>query len=240
MGEHKNILQLLNKLDKEDTRIVSFSSWRAWPRRAFINEPEPTDDPKVCWHNERCFELSIPTNYTMLQAYNCDRAKPGQKTEAMPAEKQVYKASYVVSHFVHYSIATTLSEKNLSEYEKEGFKWKPRPFPDARQRFANEVSEALMIHTKAVARQDTAGYERMCHINNTYLPIRRQGLCRLGVPWPETPYVPGTINATEEGNAYNCYVNRQVEDYLVPKLVKELKKHENFVHTSFTDKAMKL
>lgn len=230
MGEHKKITQLLDELDREGTKIIQFASWRAWPRRDFINEPVPINDPEICWHNEPCFELSIQPQYTMLQAYNCDRAKPGQKTESMPAEKQVYRADYVVSHFVHYSVATILSEKNQTEYLKEGFKWKGRAFPDPRQRFANEVKEGLMIHTKAVARQDTAGWERMCHINNTYLPIRRQGLCRLGVPWPDEGhvYVEGAVNATPEGRAYNCFVNRQVEDYLVPLLKMKLEKHADF------------
>jgi hypothetical protein len=36
MGDHKTVLTLLDKLDEEDTRIVSFGSWRAWPRWDFI------------------------------------------------------------------------------------------------------------------------------------------------------------------------------------------------------------
>lgn len=155
----------------------------------------------------------------------------------MPAENQIYKASYVVSHFVHYTFATILSEKNRREYEKEGYLWN-QPFPDPRQRFANEVTEALMIHAKAVSRAETARYERVCHINSTYLPKRRLDSCRLGVPWPETPYLPATINATKEGYMYNCFINRQVEDYFVPKLVKELKKHESIFHALFTDKSI--
>lgn len=227
MGKHQNILQLLNELDKENTKIISFSSWRAWPRWDYINEPVPIIDPEICWHNEPCFELSIPQNVTMLQAYNCDRQKPGEKKEKMPAEKQIYKSDYVLSHFVHYSVATLLSEKNQSEYEKDGHRWKSRAFPDPKQRFADEITEALMIHTKAVARQDTSGWERMCHINNTYLPIRKQGLCRLGVPWPDKDYIfkNDEINATLEGRAFNCYVNQQVENYLVPKLLNELNQY---------------
>lgn len=223
MGEHKTALTLLDKLDKEDTRIVSFGSWRAWPRWAFIDTIEPIDDPKVCWHKEPCFELRVPMNYTMLQAYNCDRQKPGQKNKQMPAEKQIYRADYVLQHFVHYSATTALSMKNRTEYEKEGFKWWGRPFPDKRQRFADEVTEALMIHTKAVAIQDTSGWQRVCHINNTYAPKDQQGLCRLGVPWPKDPEL-AKRNATKDGWAFNCYVNEQVENYHVPRLDAELKK----------------
>jgi hypothetical protein len=227
MGKHKKITELLDTLDKEGTKIISFASWRAWPRMAFIEEPIKIDDPTICWHNEPCFELKIPYEHTMLQSYNCDRQKPGQKKESMPAEKQVYRPDYVLSHFVHYSVATVQSEKNYTEYTKDGFQWKPRAFPDPRQRFGDEINEGLMIHTKAVARQDTSGWERMCHINNSYLAIRKQGLCRLGVPFPDD-WTLRSSNATSEGWAYNCYVNHQVEDFLVPQLEKQLSKHADF------------
>lgn len=36
MGEHESILPVLDKLDKEGNKIISFGSWRAWPRRRFI------------------------------------------------------------------------------------------------------------------------------------------------------------------------------------------------------------
>jgi hypothetical protein len=92
MGDHKTATSLLAKLDEEDTKIISFPSWRAWPRWEFINPIEKILDAKVCWSNEPCFHLSIPQNKTMLQAYNCDRQLPGKKSQVMPAEKQIYKA----------------------------------------------------------------------------------------------------------------------------------------------------
>jgi Glycosyltransferase family 92 len=36
MGSYTSILPLLDKLDSEGNKIVSFGSWRAWPRRDFI------------------------------------------------------------------------------------------------------------------------------------------------------------------------------------------------------------
>jgi hypothetical protein len=56
--------------------------------------------PKDCGRKQDCFQLQIPMNQTMLQAYNCDRQKPGQKTEQMPAEKQIYRPDYVKHHFI--------------------------------------------------------------------------------------------------------------------------------------------
>jgi hypothetical protein len=228
MGDHNNITSLLDELEEEDTRVVSFGSWRAWPRWKYIEEPEPIDDKEVCWSREPCFQLKIPLTHTMLQAYNCDRQKPGEKTSTMPAEKQLYRSDYILQHFVHYSAVSVLSDKNKTEYEKEGFKWKRRAFPDPRQRFGDELTEGLMIHTKAVARQDTAGWERVCSIKNAALPKRQQGLCRLGVPWPEDPDEAKRSNATDDGWAYNCYVNQKVEKFFVPRLEARLKEHEHF------------
>ena len=115
-----------------------------------------------------CFQLMIPKNYTMLQAYNCDRQKPGAKKEKMPAEKQIYRPEYVLHHFIHYSTVTALSDLNREDIEKLGRKWNPRnPFPDPLSRFGNEKSEALMLHTKAVAHQDTVSdivFERVIGI----------------------------------------------------------------------------
>ena len=36
MGDHKSIHPVLDKLDEEGKKIISFGSWRAWPRRRFI------------------------------------------------------------------------------------------------------------------------------------------------------------------------------------------------------------
>ncbi len=36
MGEMSSLHPLLDKLDEEGTKIISFGSWRAWPRRKFI------------------------------------------------------------------------------------------------------------------------------------------------------------------------------------------------------------
>ena len=36
MGSYTSILPLLDKLDEEGKKIISFGSWRAWPRRDFI------------------------------------------------------------------------------------------------------------------------------------------------------------------------------------------------------------
>jgi hypothetical protein len=36
MGSYTSLLPILDKLDNEGMKIISFGSWRAWPRRDLI------------------------------------------------------------------------------------------------------------------------------------------------------------------------------------------------------------
>jgi len=127
------------------------------PVLLFAREPVVITDRKECDSYFTCFELEVPLNRTILQTYNCDR-QSGPKKDVMPAEKQLYRPDYVRQHFIHYSSVTVTSEMNRTEFEKAGFDWwHTRAFPDPRSRFSDEVNEATMLHSKAIARQDTAG-----------------------------------------------------------------------------------
>ncbi len=125
------------------------------------SDPVPIRDNKLCLRDDECFELSVKPNTTILEAYNCDRQKPGQKAKVMPAEKQIYKAEYVTQHFIHYSTVTQTTNLPTDQYHK--LFGRARPFPDPLSRFGDEVNEALMLHSKAIARPDTAGWKRNCH-----------------------------------------------------------------------------
>eukprot|EP00536_Pseudo-nitzschia_multiseries_P008352 jgi/Psemu1/197812/e_gw1.210.15.1 len=223
MGELTSLHPLLDKLDEEGTKIISFGSWRAWPRRDFVEDPELTrmHGAKNCGYGRwDCFQLTVPNNYTMLQAYNCDRQKPGQKKEKMPAEKQIYRADYVLHHFIHYSTVTELSNLNRDDYEKLGRKWDSRsPFPDPLSRFGDEKNEALMLHTKAVAHQDTSNWDNTCKID-----YEGTAFCRLGMPFPDNHEGKHGSKGVN-GLKYNCYVNHKIDEYWVKNLEDKLKEH---------------
>lgn len=175
---------------------------------------------KDCGREQRCFNLRIPMNYTMLQAYNCDRQKPGEKVQQMPAEKQIYRPDYVMHHFIHYSTVTKTSNRNLEDIEQSGLKYKNwTAFPDQLQRFGNEVSEGLMLHTKAVATQDTIHWEETCKAS-----YKGYGTCRLGNPYPEDMSMVDESKG-DDGWKYNCYVHKKVDHYFVPHLEEQLKGH---------------
>ena len=166
---------------------------------------------------------------TILQTYNCDR-QSGPKKDVMPAEKQLYRPDYVRQHFIHYSSVTVTSEMNRTEFEKAGFNWiRTRPFPDPLSRFSDEVNEATMLHAKAIARQDTAGWMNICSVER----YGKGATCRIGVPYPEDYDEQRDGLGNKNGWAYNCYVNKKTENHWVPLLEKAIKEeHGNIFDAS--------
>eukprot|EP00934_Nitzschia_sp_Nitz4_P004529 Nitzschia sp. Nitz4//scaffold12_size214221//122547//124958//NITZ4_001507-RA/size214221-processed-gene-0.354-mRNA-1//-1//CDS//3329535041//4519//frame0 len=218
MGNFSSVLPLLDKLDHDGTKAISFASWRAWPRMSHINEPQILEGKDECSSNGKpCFELSIRNDTTMLEGYNCDRVKPGHKSKSLQAEKQLYRADYVTQHFIHYSTITKATHLHYQDFvDRFGTS---RVFPDPLVRFADEVNEALMLHSKAVARQDTAGWVQNCHSNYT----DKTDSCRLGFAWPPGEDSKKNVRPHDDnGWNYNCFAHEHVDSYWGPKLRSKL------------------
>lgn len=188
------------------------------PSHYLLRTPEVMFGIENCGREQKCFNLRVPMNYTILQVYNCDRQKPGEKVRQMPAEKQIYRPDYVMHHFIHYSTVTKTSNRNLEDVERSGLVYKHwTAFPDQLQRFGNEVTEGLMLHAKAIATQDTVFWEETCKVE-----YEGRGTCRLGTPYPEDMSNVDESKG-DEGWKYNCYVNKKADHYFVPRLEEELK-----------------
>jgi hypothetical protein len=183
---------------------------------------EPAVDKNIqpCWPEGTCFDLQVRQDSTFLQTYNCERQK-GRKVVAMPAEKQIYRADYVKQHFIHYSTVTDMYLWNITQWNDKfnnSRKWHTRMSVDPFSRFGDELNEATMLHTKTIARQDTAGWPKYCRVG-----YNGRKYCRVGFPWP-----PGAeeanITISNDGWRYNCYINDKVENYWVPRLEEAMRK----------------
>jgi len=214
MGNYDTVPQLLDQLDKEGKKIISFGSWRAWPRKQLIKEPIPIDNRSTCGNTRTCFQVEVPENRTMLQTYNCDRQK-GPKKDKMPAEKQLYRPDYVKLHFVHYSTVTELTLMNKQETLDSGEKWREVIHTDPLSRFGNELTEGSMLHTKAIATQDTSGWLEDCKKGS-------ESICRIGNPYPEG-VAKRRETADKDDWSYNCYVNDKIENHFVPALERSMR-----------------
>ena len=133
----------------------------------------------------------------------------------MPAEKQIYRTDYVLQHFIHFSAVTLYTMMNITETIAAAMHGGVAP--DPLSRFADERNEVTMLHAKAIATQDTAGWEKRC------TGEMKRGTCRIGVPYPDLN-TSSTVTKDSQGWMYNCYVNPKIENYWVPLLDKELRK----------------
>ena len=76
-----------------------------------------------------------------------------------------------------------------------------------------------MLHTKAVATQDTADWDVVCRAGYS-----GSAMCRLGTPFPEDGSAVDLEKGDKDGWSFNCYVNHKIDDYWVRRLDSELKR----------------
>lgn len=74
-----------------------------------------------------------------------------------------------------------------------------------------------MLHTKAVATQDTVNWEEACKADYV-----GGVMCRLGNPFPKTKNVTDLSAGDDHGLKHNCYVNQKIDDYWVRRLEESL------------------
>jgi hypothetical protein len=80
----------------------------------------------------------------------------------------------------------------------------------------------MILHnpnSKAIARQDTAGWIKNCHSNYTSESFDQ---CRIGFPWPNGDDSI-EIKTDQHGWKYNCFINEKVEKYWGPRLRENLR-----------------
>mmetsp|Transcript_316 Transcript_316/g.621 ORF Transcript_316/g.621 Transcript_316/m.621 type:complete len:118 (-) Transcript_316:94-447(-) len=97
---------------------------------------------------------------------------------------------------------------------------KKNVFPDPTSRFGNENDEALVLHTKAVAHQDTLNFDTTCKAE-----YDGRSFCRLGNPFPDDNKNVDVSKGDENGLKFNCYVNHKIDNYRVKELESKLKEH---------------
>jgi hypothetical protein len=91
------------------------------------------------------------------------------------------------------------------------------------ERVTDEINEAVMIHAKTADAKLTSNYENRCHFE---FEMKGRG-CYVGYPWPNDTEVPGTHDET--GMEYNCFRNRKVENYWLPRLRERLEQTRYYI-----------
>jgi len=220
MGNFEGMKEVLHHLEKEEgVKVLSFKSKRAWPRLDFLEDPAKTkfkDDtcPKGCFHPK------VRDDVTFMQTHNCNKEKP-PRYDLMPAEKQIYKADYVLLHFVHYSTVTRISVLNKEQTQQAGYKWL-NMYKDRHTKVVDEVEWATMLHGKSIVYDQTEDHEHRCK--------KQRQVCKLGFPFPEGKDLSSGTVEVEGGYLANCFINDKIENYWVPRLEAALRNRGKAVY----------
>ena len=84
VGEYTDLKQLLARKEREDIKVLNWTSKRSRPRHQYFNRTISAG----CNNRKACIDPALPKNKTFLEVYNCNIEKPERKN-TMPAEKAV-------------------------------------------------------------------------------------------------------------------------------------------------------
>ncbi|KAK1737664.1 glycosyltransferase (family 2) [Skeletonema marinoi] len=223
MGNYTSWKQILDKVDKEERRsVLKFRSTRARP---LLHTLVPTYDEgaKECTHemaknNKQC--LTKNESMTYLETYNCEYIKSPKPDRFARAMKQLYRPDFVLSHFVHYSTVT--ADMAREKQHTQGQFIRDRTTNPQVERFVDEVNEGVLIHAKTTVPAETFARDKMCKLNGP-------SNCLVGIPCPDdVPFNDAlhtkNVFKDENGKFCNCWMNRKVENYWLPKLKDALSK----------------
>ena len=220
MGKYDNLKDVLRDAGSKGTEILGFKSTRAFARAELM---DPYFDDGDCGTEEspKCLQKSADT--LNLELYNCDVEKLPKPDWAQRAKKQIYRPSYVLSHYVHYSTITKGLVETCADMESRGNKckhrWKER---SPTERFSDERNEVVMIHSKTLVPRDSVDWRTRCKPD--FVESHKMK-CRVGFPVPH--YDANAYGeANEDGMKYNCYSYQKVSEVWVPRLRDAMKKRE--------------
>ena len=132
------------------------------------------------------------------------------------AKKQLYLSDYVYAHYVHYATVTAGLLQTKEEARKENGRAWDQHFRESRQvdRFTDETNQAVMLHTKTTVPEYTTEWKTRG--KEGFKPAHGQN-CRVGFPWPDNND-NSPEKATADGYGYNCFTNKKLSDFWIPKL----------------------
>lgn len=219
MGDHTNWKDILHN---ERASVLKFRSTTARPR---LDLMVPTFDTVIKDCDKAKIEKSGKSpcvtrakNETFLRTYNCEYIKSPKPSRFQRAMKQIYRPSYVLSHFVHYSTVNTDLAKTKAE-TKGAYSRKPSRI-DNNERFVDEINEGVLVHAKTKTPDETVDRKSRCQLG-------KEG-CAVGIPchdevqFKDETHKRGFLD--NDGNYCNCWINKKLENVLLPQL--EYKLHE--------------
>ena len=201
------------------TNILSFFQSRAAPNIAYMEPYIDVGDSNhvKCGVDEEgdshC--LAKRDGVPFLRAYDCESSPLPKPDHGWRAKKQIYRPSFVLNHFVHYTTVTTRIHEAPNEASPPFQQRKPY------ERRVDEINEAFMLHTKTTDSTATAGWKEHCRDTENAKD------CPVGIAWPLLPgggdEVDKSAKLSKDGLAYNCYQHGRIQHAFAGQLEKLLK-----------------
>jgi len=187
---------------------------------------DPTDISKK--------ELQLPVencvhkmqNKTFLQVYNCEYIRPPKPRRFQRAMKQIYRPSYVLSHFVHYSTVTN-DTRSYDDFVRNHPDVDPKTFISKKDKgrkkasglkemFVDEMTHGVLVHARSVLPPETRRRSAECVVGSTH-SCKLGFLCEDDVEFVDELHKDNVFH-NADGSFCNCWRNKVIEDVLVPKL----------------------
>jgi hypothetical protein len=212
---------ILDEITKSSphVHVLKLRSSRGRPREDLLellpdqSECNPLGNPTTA--TDPC--LTHCRNETFLRTYNCDYIKPPRPDRFARAMKQIYRPSFVLSHFVHYSTVTA----HIARYYRD---WPMNSTTFSRRvrdwewggAFLNELTQGTLVHAKSVLPYEMMHRTMQCQTGSKHS-------CPIGRVCPESTAFNDSIHQlnlfVDDTNQFcNCWLNEHVENYWIPQL----------------------
>mmetsp|Transcript_18108 Transcript_18108/g.41727 ORF Transcript_18108/g.41727 Transcript_18108/m.41727 type:complete len:787 (+) Transcript_18108:230-2590(+) len=232
-GEY-NWYPIIDEMEEKGISIMKFLSSRGKPR---IELTEILKDQSVCVEpsdipKKSLLDLPVEPcvgpmkNKTFLQLYNCDYIRPPKPTRFKRAMKQIYRTSFVLSHFVHYSSVTVDMEESYNDFILKNSDPDPKKaLQDFRQglgrssgseMFMNEMTHGALVHARSVLPYESRRRSAVCSAGSKH-NCGIGYLCEDDVEYVDELHGDNVFK-NPDGSYCNCWRNKVVEEILVPKL----------------------
>ncbi|KAL3805733.1 hypothetical protein ACHAW5_010936 [Stephanodiscus triporus] len=222
MGRHTSWKQVLDKVDREEGRkVLKFRSTRARPllsalvmkltkscvaefvlfviigntldkRRPIFDEGASECTREMAKSHNQCLAKSV--NNTYLETYNCEYIKsPKPERFARAMTELAMEKQHTIGAFIRKATDNPKME-----------------------RFVDELEEGVLIHAKTTVPAETFTREKLCMLN-------APSNCLVGIPCPDDLAFDDALHTKnvfhdETGKYCNCWKNRRVEEFWLPRL----------------------
>lgn len=139
----------------------------------------------------------------------------------------MYRADYVKLHYVHYSTVTVVSQMTERETKSANESWSHR-YKERHIHEFDEEKEATMLHTKTKVARNMISWEKRC--KESAMPEYSQ--CNVGFPYPKEivdNFETASTRHSDDGWAYNCFLNENIESYWWPRLVEAVRRRSQIL-----------